>query len=260
MTKTTKANEGEVPQYFVTNSHPAIIPQDTYDLVQSEIARRAKLGKQLTSSDSPFTGKILCGCCGAVYGTRVWRVHNGSEKVVWQCKNRNNRGNCAAPYLTEPQIQAAFVSAYNRLLGDKTRYIGALEAMCAELTDLRQLDADIAASLQEREVVAGLMQRAIEENAHAPLDQREYSQRYSSLRKRYEAEKAKGDDLAVQRQERVAKRAKIRRFLDDLRKQENLITDFDVHAWNTLVETVTVFAKDNLVVRFRDGTEMRVEG
>ena len=260
LTKTIKVNEGEVPQYFVTNSHPAIIPQDTFDLVQSEIARRAKLGKQLTSSDSPFTGKIICGVCGSFYGTRVWRDHKGGEKVVWQCKNRNNRGNCAAPYLTEPQIQAAFVGAYNQLLGDKTRYIQTIEALCVQLTNLKELDMNIVASQQELDIIAGLMQQAIEENAHAALNQDDYSRRYNALRKRYESEKSQHDGLMSQRRERVAKRARIRRFLESLRKQENLITDFDVHAWNTLVESVTVHSKENLVVRFQDGSEVRVDG
>ena len=93
-------------------THPAIIPQETFDLVQAEIARRARLGKQLTSGDSPFTCKILCGC-GAFYGPKVWRDHKGGEKVVWQCKNRNKQGGCPAPYLTEAQFEGAFVEAYN---------------------------------------------------------------------------------------------------------------------------------------------------
>jgi len=277
LTKTQKVNEGEVPQYFVTNSHPAIIPQETFDLTQSEISRRAKLGKQLTSSDSPFTGKIFCGDCGAAYGTRVWRDHKGNEKVVWQCKNRNSRAGCPAPYLTEEKIQGAFVRAYNELLGDKTRYIEALETLCAELTDLRELDAGITASQQELDVVAGLMQRAIEENAGyetsrcdvsprpalagpAALDQGEYARRYNALRERYEAEKARQDGLAAQRRERVAKRARIRRFLEDLRDREALITVFDEHAWNALVEGVMVCADSDLMVRFRDGTEIRAAG
>ena len=109
------------------NSHSAIIPQDTYDLVQSEITRRAKLGKRMTGNDNPFTGKIICGECGAFLGPRVWRNRNGDEKVVWQCKNRNSRGKCAAPYIIEPQIQEAFIEAYNRLLGNKTRYIKRLK-------------------------------------------------------------------------------------------------------------------------------------
>jgi len=158
------------------------------------------------------------------------------------------------------QIQQAFIEAYNRLLGDKTRYIQALEAVCAELTDLRDLDADIAASLQEREVVAGLMQRAIEENAHAALDQGDYTRRYNALRERYEAEKAKGDELATQRRERVAKRAKIRRFLEDLCGREQLITDFDIHAWNTLAEVITVYGVDDFMVRFKEESEIRIQG
>jgi hypothetical protein len=40
LTKKKKANEGEVPQYYVENSHPAIVPPETFDLAQNEIARR----------------------------------------------------------------------------------------------------------------------------------------------------------------------------------------------------------------------------
>jgi DNA invertase Pin-like site-specific DNA recombinase len=257
LSKTIKTNEGEVPQYFVENSHPAIIPQETFDIVQSEIARRAKLGKQLTSSDSPFTGKIICGGCGAFYGTRVWRDHKGNEKIVWQCKKRNKQGGCDAPYLTEEQIQQAFIRAYNRLLGGKTRCIEALEASCAELCDTRTLDEDIAAAQQELDIIAGLMQKAIDENARTVQDQSDYQQRYNALRERFDAEKTRQDKLASQRRERVAKRAKIRKFLNDLSRQEELITAFDKHAFNTLVENISVYGADDLMVRFRDGTEIR---
>ena len=42
LTKTTKVNEGEVPQYYVQNSHPAIIEPDEFDAVQLEMERRKK--------------------------------------------------------------------------------------------------------------------------------------------------------------------------------------------------------------------------
>ena len=124
------------------------------------------------------------------------------------------------------------------------------------MIDLQELDVDIAASQQELDVIAGLMQRAIEENAHAALDQGDYARRYNAMRECYETEKARYDELADQRRERVAKRARIRRFLDDLRKQENLITGFDERAWNALAENITVNGKENLTVRFRDGSEI----
>jgi site-specific DNA recombinase len=37
LTKKTKINEGEVPQYYVENNHPAIIEPELFDLVQTEI-------------------------------------------------------------------------------------------------------------------------------------------------------------------------------------------------------------------------------
>lgn len=125
------------------------------------------------------------------------------------------------------------------------------------MTDTQALDADIDASQQELEVVAGLMQKAIEENAHAALDQGEYIRRYNALRERFEAEKARQDKLTAQRRERTAKRAKIRKFMDDLRKQEALITAFDERVWNILAENLTAYSAEDLAVRFRDGTEIR---
>ena len=43
--KKTKVNEGEVPQYYVENSHPAIIEPEEWDRVQIELARRKASGK-----------------------------------------------------------------------------------------------------------------------------------------------------------------------------------------------------------------------
>lgn len=42
LTKKTKLNEGEVPQYYVANSHPAIIEPEVFDLVQYELKQRKK--------------------------------------------------------------------------------------------------------------------------------------------------------------------------------------------------------------------------
>ncbi|NCC68069.1 MAG: recombinase family protein, partial [Clostridia bacterium] len=43
--KKMKSNEGEVPQYYVEGSHPAVIVPDEWDQVQVEFARRKQLGR-----------------------------------------------------------------------------------------------------------------------------------------------------------------------------------------------------------------------
>ena len=65
LTKKSKVNEGEVPQYYVENSHPAIIEPEKFDLVQYELKRRKEDGR-FTSCLHPFSGKLTCGECGGI--------------------------------------------------------------------------------------------------------------------------------------------------------------------------------------------------
>ena len=76
LTKKQKVNEGEVPQYYVTNSHPAIIEPELFDLVQYELKTRKTDGR-FTSCLHPFSGRIICGECGGIYGSKVW--HSNTE-------------------------------------------------------------------------------------------------------------------------------------------------------------------------------------
>ena len=70
LTKKMKVNEGEVPQYYVENSHPAIVSTEMFDMVQEELARRKASGNQHNGT-SCFSGSIFCGCCGGMYGSKV---------------------------------------------------------------------------------------------------------------------------------------------------------------------------------------------
>jgi hypothetical protein len=70
LTKKKKINEGEIPQYYVENSHPAIITPETFDLVQQEIKKR-KNTKGHKTGGSCFSSKIVCGKCGSFYGSKV---------------------------------------------------------------------------------------------------------------------------------------------------------------------------------------------
>ena len=58
LTKKKKINEGEVQQYYIENSHPAIIPPETFDLVQIELQRRKGHRK---STAGIFASKLICG-------------------------------------------------------------------------------------------------------------------------------------------------------------------------------------------------------
>ena len=71
LTKKMKVNEGEVPQYYVENSHPAIISTEMFEAVQAELAKR-KRSNHRNYTPHRFSGRIFCDECGALYGSNVW--------------------------------------------------------------------------------------------------------------------------------------------------------------------------------------------
>ena len=117
LNKKRKVNEGEVPQYYVANSHPAIIEPEIFDLVQYELKRRKKDGR-FTSCAYPFSGKIICGECGGICGSKVWHSNTPNRTLVWQCNEKHRGQNCKTPHLTDAEIQAAFLIAFNSILGE----------------------------------------------------------------------------------------------------------------------------------------------
>ncbi len=57
LTKKVVKNTGQVPSYFVEQSHPAIIAPETFEMVQAEVARRKREGGRY-SGVSIFSGKM----------------------------------------------------------------------------------------------------------------------------------------------------------------------------------------------------------
>lgn len=119
LTKKTKINEGEVQQYYVENSHPAIITPEEFDLVQEEFVKRMNTGKQY-SSTSIFSSKIICGDCGSYFGAKVWHSNSKYRRVIYQCNSKfKNEHSCSTPHLYEPEIQQKFLNVFSRYFGQK---------------------------------------------------------------------------------------------------------------------------------------------
>ena len=101
ISKRVKKNNGELPMYYVENSHPAIIERRIFDRVQEEIARRAgkkKVKQTGTKTElGRYSGKyaltelLYCGECGTPYRRCTWS-RNGKKKIVWRCVSRLDYG------------------------------------------------------------------------------------------------------------------------------------------------------------------------
>lgn len=132
LTKKTKVNEGEIPQYYVEDNHEAIISPEIFAMVQREMTKRGR-GQKYHSSVHAFSSKICCGHCGSWYGSKVWHSNSQYRKTIWQCNHKfDGDERCDTPHLCDEDIQRLFLSAANKLLIDKDEVI----ANCREMVDL----------------------------------------------------------------------------------------------------------------------------
>ena len=76
---------------------------------------------------------------------------------MWQCNEKNRGQHCKTPHLTEANIQAAFLIAFNRILGKREEIIEAYHEVMEALTDTTDLDTEREQLQSECEVVMGLI-------------------------------------------------------------------------------------------------------
>ena len=108
---------------------------------------------------------------------------------------------------------------------------------------------------EELEVVVGLVERCVAENARTALDQDEYSERYNGLVSRYEAVKAQFDEVTQAIADKNDRKKLLEQFLRMVETQEP-VTEFDERLWSSLVDFVTVYREKDIRVTFKDGTEI----
>lgn len=248
---------GEVPQYYVENSHEAIIHPLLFDRVQEELARRKALGRSY-SGKSIFSSRLICGDCGHYLGSKVWNSTNKYRRAIWQCNYKfKGECKCGTPHLTEDTIKAKFLEVYSQLLPERERLIEDCRVMQNALTDCTEIDRETQDLLQELEIVMELIQRCVDENSRVAQDQDEYLARYNGLVERHENAQARLKALEKDRTERMAKVDAIGGFMFRLRELEQPLEYFDERLWLEVIDCVMV-QRDEIIFRFQNGSEIRV--
>ena len=127
-----------------------------------------------------------------------------------------------------------------------------------ELLDTAAIDTESEEMLQEMDVVAGLIQKCVNENAMQAIDQDEYINRYNALVERHEKLQSRYDTLQKKREHRLLQADIMSGFLFIIAELDTLQLQFDPVLWHTTVDHVTVYADERLVLNFRNGSEVEV--
>ena len=252
LSKKTKRNNGEIPQYYITDDHEAIIEPAVFDLVQKEIATRPR-GNSRYSGISIFSSKIKCGCCGGWFGSKVWHSNDKYRKVIYQC-NQKFKQKCSVSHISEKEIKSVFVSAVNQLIKNKKELIANIEMIYRVICDVTTLEFEQERLGNEMTQLAEQVETAMYENSRVALNQDEYRTKNNKLIEQFETTKAKYNEISEQIADKQNRSQQLRQFCDALQKTNEPITEFDEGLWGALVDCITVNPDGTKVVTFNDGS------
>ena len=252
MEKKRVPNNGLVPQYYVENSHEAIIPRDLYMQVQEEMVRRANLHsgqnrkKRVYSSKYALSSIVYCSKCGDIYRRVVW---NNREKrsIVWRCCIRveHGPGTCNADAIHESELQNLVVRAINMALGQKDTMYDVLQRNVEAVltgTDGISLD-EIDARLEE-------LQKELLNVANA-------KENYDSIVDEIYSLREAKQNAQVDGAEREGMKQRISEMQQFLAGQTQDITEYDEQLVRRLIEKITVY-DEKVIVEFKSGTSVDI--
>lgn len=254
--KKMKVNEGEVPQYYVENSHPAIIEPEEWDLVQAEFSRRKAMGIRYSAA-SVFSTMLFCGDCGGVYGSKVWHSTDKYRRTIWQCNDKfKDDHRCTTPHLYEKEIKELFLRAFSKLMADRDHILEDVRLVQTTLCDCTELDEQQTALAEEMEIVGELIRQCIEENSIKVQNQAEYMDRYERLTIRYEKMKQQYETIEAERQRRKEQHDRIGAFAIMLVEQAEIPIEFNDDLWLAVVDHATVNADETVTFTFKSGIKI----
>ena len=227
LTKKTKVNEGEVPQYYIEESHPAIISPEEFELVQAEMAKRKQLGRKFSGNDI-FSAKIICGDCGGFFGAKVWHSNSKYRRVIWQCNQKFSQ-NCTTPHLYEDEIKMRFLTAFASFFQQRDLVLETCQMLIDDLSDTTLLDLRIEKASREMNAVAAVTKKHIAQNA----------------------------ETEQERAARINRMDTLHHFLETISAVPQVLDNFDEELWRATIEKVTVFHDGKMIFQFLDGTEIQ---
>lgn len=129
LTHEKRRNIGQVPQIRLRDHHEAIVSRELWELAQERLNRAAADQSRSHMGRAAFSGKIICGECGAAYVCRYQYRKDGTKIRRWVCGNnaRNGVRGCSVGRLLrdDDAIQMA-QTAIRQLTMDRERFYRSL--------------------------------------------------------------------------------------------------------------------------------------
>ena len=132
-------NKGQLPRYYITDDHPAIIDRETFEKVQEKIRGSYEFNPAAHRIVKPscFSAKIICGKCGAHFVKGVTRTngHDGLQEH-WFCYGKIHKRTCDARNIRGYRLREASCKVLSLSEFDEDVFAKTVEKILTTDTDV----------------------------------------------------------------------------------------------------------------------------
>ena len=247
-----RPNYGAVDQFYVENTHDAIISREVFDAAQLRLHRNGSTEKQ-EKAQRVFDKMIFCEECGWSYKAKTLRGIR-----YWVCSRKSEAGHsCGGRNLRENEIKEAFVEVYNKLrffekeILDKTlaQILSVREKISGQNNEIAQIDADIAKLCGQNNMYTQL-------HAQGVIDDVSYLERTTELKfKTTELRNKRLKLLNADEDEQLIEALRV--FKEMLSELPKTILSFDPQIFLMVTEKVLVGNDGTIVFQFKGRLQLR---
>lgn len=255
-TFTRRRNYGERDQFFAQGHHEAIINHEDFDAANDMIARNA--AEKGICADSrkyqnryAFSGKVICGDCGA-----VWKRRKIGDYFGYVCTTHlDDKDACTMKSIREDSIMAAFATMMNKLIFARDKvllpYANSLKntERTEYLDELNTIEEAMEQNQQKRQQVTQLFTRGY-------LDPAIYAQQNDELIKQSEQLTAQKNAITA----RIGGGDKQKKTLEDIlhfTARASMMTEFDEDLFTRFVDRVIVYSRTEIGFAMKCGLTLR---
>ena len=243
-------NHGERDQYYIHDTHEAIISRENFQKVQESFQNQSP---RRSKTPHLFVHRILCPQCGCHY-----RYIRSSGKPYWGHASQSEiEPSCKDIRLPEESIQAAFVNLVGKLYtyGDSllSPTLSLLEEIAARQEQGNAKLVELDAALADLNEKAHTLQRLHNKGFIEDADFREQSDALASQRKKLSDQRPQ----AIHGSKALETLDKLRELQRQLDTLPEFPWEFDIDQFDQLVEKIVPLSKTELLFKLKCGQEFK---
>ena len=246
-------NTGQRKQYYIPDTHPAIIAKDDFEKVQILLEmKKTQYTREKRKTEFPFAKKLCCRECGSTL-----RRKGQKESAYWCCMTHDaDKNECALLPIPEVQIQQAFLRLYYNLKHQGSHILPDLIANLQSIrerkflwsVDVIELNKKIAELTSQNQLLATLRESGC-------VDPDIFIFKSNKLTEQLRA--AKQAKSRILNQDSDDTIPCTQELITILKRGPEMLHDFDGELFGQLIDKVIIESNTSLRFRLRNGLELR---